>query len=51
MSELLNSEAVSARPFHPFTRVSEATLIEVNEAVRRFCADHVRRLPSKGKTL
>jgi len=36
---------------HKFTRVSEETLITINELVRQWCVNHVRRLPSKGKTI
>lgn len=36
---------------HEFTRVSEETLIEINEVVRSHCAAIVRRLPSAGKTI
>jgi hypothetical protein len=36
---------------HKFSRVSEETLIGANEAVRRYLAEHVSRVPSKGKTL
>ncbi len=36
---------------HEFTRVSEETLIEINEQVRLFLIARVRRLPSKGKTI
>lgn len=36
---------------HSYTRVSEETLIEVNEAVRQLMIARVRRLPSKGKTI
>jgi len=46
----LLEQAASTRS-HKFTRVSEETLTAVNEAVRQFCVSHVKRMPSKGKTL
>lgn len=39
------------RPFHPFRRVSEQTLVALNESVRMAMVNHVKRMPSKGKTL
>ncbi|HEV2391061.1 MAG TPA: hypothetical protein VG146_01725 [Verrucomicrobiae bacterium] len=36
---------------HKYTRVSEETLLTVNEIVRAHCVYHVGRFPSKGKTL
>jgi hypothetical protein len=36
---------------HKYSRVSEDTLIEINEQVRYFLIARVRRLPSKGKTI
>jgi hypothetical protein len=36
---------------HKFDRVSEGTLIEINEAVRGVMISKVRSLPSKGKTI
>jgi len=36
---------------HKFTRVSEETLIEINQAVRTHCIRCVTRLPSMGKTI
>lgn len=36
---------------HKFTRVSEETLVHINEVVRTACIGVVKRAPSKGKTL
>ncbi len=36
---------------HKFTRVSEDTLLAINELVRRHCVTIVHQLPSKGKTI
>jgi hypothetical protein len=36
---------------HKFTRVSENTLLALNELVRRHCVSLVSQLPSKGKTI
>lgn len=36
---------------HKWTRVSQETLDNINERVRFFCIDHVKRAPSVGKTL
>jgi len=36
---------------HRFSRVSEETLVEINEAVRQILIARVGRLPSKGKTI
>lgn len=36
---------------HKFDRVSEETLVAINEFVRGKLIEHVRRLPSKGKTI
>lgn len=60
VTPLLNRSAVrnfllefarSARPFNKFNRVSEETLLSVNNGVRMYCQNHVRRMPSKGRTL
>jgi len=57
-TRLINREAVrelalelAKKRAHRFSRVSEDTLIQANDAVRRFLVDHVSRFPSKGKTL
>ena len=47
---LLDS-AKQLRPFNKFNRVSEETLIAANEVLRAWCVGHVKRLPSKGKTI
>lgn len=44
-------EYARANRHHKFTRVSEETLIDINEAVRRVMIDRVHRLPSKGETI
>jgi hypothetical protein len=44
-------EHAKATRTHKFERVSEATLIEVNESLRQFLVKTVQRLPSKGKTI
>ena len=36
---------------HKFTRVSEQTMIELNEVVRTHCIRCVTRLPSMGRTI
>ena len=36
---------------HKYTRVSEQTLIELNETVRRQCIARVAQLPSMGKRI
>ncbi len=36
---------------HKWTRVSETTLLTINELVRAWCVHHVARMPSKGQTL
>lgn len=36
---------------HKYTRVSEQTMIEISEMVRRYCIHRVASLPSKGKTI
>ncbi len=36
---------------HKYTRVSELTMIEINEAVRRWCIHRVASLPSMGRTI
>ena len=36
---------------HKYTRVSEQTLIEINERVRQMCISKVTCLPSMGKTI
>ncbi|MGO8839485.1 MAG: hypothetical protein ACLP7I_12140 [Limisphaerales bacterium] len=36
---------------HKFNRVSEDTLLAINELVRRHCVTIVSQLPSKGKTI
>jgi hypothetical protein len=49
--ELLLELARRERPFHKWTRVSEDTLITANEHLRVFLIGHIKRLPSKGKTI
>lgn len=49
--EFLLDEAARSRPFNKFSRVSEETLVIINELVKQACRSHVRRLPSKGKTI
>jgi hypothetical protein len=49
--EFLLDLAKQERPFHNFTRVSEETLIAAQGAVRTFLVNHVKRMPSKGRTL
>lgn len=44
-------EFARANRAHRFERVSEETLLAINEFVRQKLVDHVRRLPSKGKTI
>lgn len=51
VKDLLLATARTVRPFHKFTRVSQDTLIMLNEAVRQAAVSHVKRLPSKGKTI
>lgn len=51
VKELLLEAAAQHRPFHKFTRVSKETLIHLNEIVRAAAVDHVKRLPSAGKTI
>lgn len=48
---LMLEAAKEARPFHRFSRVSEATLINLNEIVRKAAIAHVKSMPSKGRTL
>ncbi len=36
---------------HKWDRVSEQTLVTINETVRAWCVAHVAKFPSKGKTL
>lgn len=36
---------------HKFSRVSQQTLIKLNEIVRASAIGHVKSLPSKGKTI
>ena len=36
---------------HKYTRVSEQTMIEINEMVRRYCVHRIAALPSLGKTI
>lgn len=36
---------------HKFTRVSEATLVEINARVMTKCLEIVRTMPSKGRTI
>lgn len=36
---------------HTFTRVSKQTMIDANEALRQWYLNHIKRMPSKGKTL
>ncbi len=48
--KFLLHEAARTRA-HKFTRVSEETLIEINEHIRACLVSYVRRLPSKGKTI
>lgn len=43
-------QAKSSR-HHKFTRVSEETLVEINELVRKAMVHIVHTLPSKGKTI
>ena len=43
--------AAKNRPFNKFNRVSNDTLLRAHETLRSFCIEHVRRHPSKGKTL
>lgn len=59
-ARLLNQKAVKAllldtaraeRPFHKFTRVSEKTMIYLNEVLRQSAVRYVKGLPSKGKTI
>ena len=49
--ELLLDLSKQFRPFNKFNRVSEETLIAANEALRAWAVGHVKRMPSKGKTL
>jgi hypothetical protein len=49
--QCLLDAAKQHRPFNKFNRVSEETLIAANEAVRQFLVSHVKRMPSKGRTL
>ena len=44
-------EYARANRAHKFERVSSETLQAINEAVRQQMIAHVRRLPSKGKTI
>ncbi len=44
-------ECAEANRSHKFSRVSEETLVEINEHVRALLIAKVRRLPSKGKTI
>ncbi len=48
--EFLLETAAQTR-HHKFTRVSEATLVEINARVMNKCLEIVRTLPSKGKTI
>jgi hypothetical protein len=59
-TRLINRKAVrgfflefarEARPFNKFERVSSDTLLQVDEAVKQFCRNLVRRKPSVGKTI
>jgi hypothetical protein len=49
--ELALDVSKQLRPFNKFNRVSEETLIAANEAVRAFVVGHVKRMPSRGRTL
>jgi hypothetical protein len=49
--EFLLDLAKQERPFHKFTRVSEETLLLAQGALRNFLVNHVKRMPSKGRTL
>lgn len=51
VKELLLETARIVRPFHKFNRVSLETLIMLNETLRNAAVSHVKRLPSKGKTI
>ena len=48
--KFLLEQAANTRA-HKFKRVSEDTLLALNELVRRHCVSLVSQLPSKGKTI
>lgn len=48
--KLLLETAAQTRA-HKFTRVSKDTLNLANAAVRQFVVNHIKSVPSKGKTL
>ena len=49
--EFLLETAKQLRPFNKFSRVSEDTLMQANAQLRAFLVSHVKRMPSKGRTL
>jgi hypothetical protein len=51
VKRLLLEVAAVERPFHKFNRVSRETLLVINETVRNKIVNHVKSMPSRGKTL
>jgi len=50
VKQLLLEQAEITRA-HKFTRVSSATINDANEALRQWCVNRVKGLPSMGKTI